>query len=227
MIVMVKTSPDAAPSKQQSQILVPVDTPGVEVIGPMHVFGHDHAPRGHMHMRFNDVRVPKENILLGEGRGFEIAQGRLGPGRIHHCMRTIGKAEEALEKMVKRLTSRTAFGKRIVEHSVWEQRIGEARTNIEMTRLLCLKAADMMDKVGNKTAQAEIAMIKVAAPNMALKIIDEAIQAFGGAGVSDEAGLAKDYAHIRTLRLADGPDEVHNRAIARLEVRKYANSSSH
>src|SRR5437868_239132 len=146
------------------------------------------------------------------------------PGRIHHCMRTIGKAEEALEKMVKRLMSRHAFGKRIVEHSVWEQRIGEARTNIEMNRLLCLKAADMMDKVGNKTAQLEIAMIKVAAPNMALKIIDQAIQAFGGAGVTEDAGLAKDYASMRTMRLADGPDEVHNRAIARLELRKYANS---
>ena len=171
------------------------------------------------------MRVPKENILLGEGRGFEIAQGRLGPGRIHHCMRTIGNAEEALEKMVKRLASRIAFGKQIVEHSVWEQRIGEARTDIEMNRLLCLKAADMMDKVGNKTAQLEIAMIKVAAPNMALKIIDNAIQAYGGGGVSDEAGLARDYAGISaTLRLADGPDEVHNRAIARLELRKYANT---
>jgi acyl-CoA dehydrogenase len=169
-------------------------------------------------------RVPKENILLGEGRGFEIAQGRLGPGRIHHCMRTIGKAEEALEKMVKRLSSRTAFGKKIIEYSIWEQRIAEARTDIEMNRLLCLKAADMMDKVGNKTAQLEIAMIKVAAPNMALKIIDHAIQAFGAAGVSDDAGLARDYASMRTMRLADGPDEVHNRAIARLELRKYANA---
>jgi alkylation response protein AidB-like acyl-CoA dehydrogenase len=224
MIVMVKTNPDAAPSKQQSQILVPKDTPGVEIIGPMHVFGHDHAPRGHMHLRFNNVRVPRENILLGEGRGFEISQVRLGPGRIHHCMRTIGKAEEALEKMVKRLSSRTAFGRKIIEYSIWEQRIAEARTDIEMNRLLCLKAADMMDKVGNKTAQLEIAMIKVAAPNMALKIIDHAIQAFGAAGVSDDAGLAKDYAGMRTMRLADGPDEVHNRAIARLELRKYANS---
>ena len=178
-------------------------------------------------MLLENVRVPAENILLGEGRGFEIAQGRLGPGRIHHCMRTIGKAEESLEKMVRRLMTRTAFGKKIIEHSVWEQRIGEARTNIEMCRLLCLKAADMMDKVGNKTAQGEIAMIKVAAPNMALKIIDDAIQAFGGAGVSDDAGLAKDYANIRTLRLADGPDEVHNRAIARLEMKKYANEPRH
>jgi acyl-CoA dehydrogenase len=204
---------------------VPLDTPGIKVEKMLPVFGFDDAPHGHAQVLLENVRVPKENILLGEGRGFEIAQGRLGPGRIHHCMRTIGQAEEALEKMVKRLASRTAFGKKIIEHSVWEQRIGEARTDIEMNRLLCLKAADMMDKVGNKTAQAEIAMIKVAAPNMALKIIDQAIQAFGGGGVSDDAGLAKAYAHIRTLRLADGPDEVHNRAIARLEVRKYANTS--
>src|SRR6266403_649061 len=225
MICMVKTSPDASPQFQQSQILVPIDTPGVKILGPMHVFGHDHAPRGHMHLKFENVRVPRENILLGEGRGFEISQVRLGPGRIHHCMRTIGKAEEALEKMVKRLSSRTAFGKKIIEYSIWEQRIAEARTDIEMNRLLCLKAADMMDKVGNKTAQLEIAMIKVAAPNMALKIIDNAIQAFGAAGVSDDAGLARDYASMRTMRLADGPDEVHNRAIARLELRKYANTS--
>jgi acyl-CoA dehydrogenase len=223
-ILMGKTDFKAAKHQQQSQILVPLDAPGIKVEKMLPVFGFDDAPHGHAQVLLENVRVPAGNLLLGEGRGFEIAQGRLGPGRIHHCMRTIGKAEEALEKMVKRLTSRTAFGKKIVEHSVWEQRIGEARTNIEMTRLLCLKAADMMDKVGNKSAQLEIAMIKVAAPNMALKIIDEAIQAFGGAGVSDEAGLAKDYAGIRTLRLADGPDEVHNRAIARLEIRKYANS---
>ena len=190
------------------------------------VFGYDDAPHGHAQVLLENVRVPDENILLGEGRGFEIAQGRLGPGRIHHCMRTIGKAEEALEKMVKRLSSRTAFGKKIIEYSIWEQRIAEARTDIEMNRLLCLKAADMMDKVGNKTAQLEIAMIKVAAPNMALKIIDNAIQAYGGAGVSDDAGLARDYASMRTMRLADGPDEVHNRAIARLELRKYANTAT-
>ncbi len=223
-ILMGKTDPTAAKHQQQSQILVPLDTPGIKIEKLLPVFGYDDAPHGHGMVLLENVRVPAGNLLLGEGRGFEIAQGRLGPGRIHHCMRTIGKAEEALEKMVKRLMSRTAFGKRIIEHSVWEQRIGEARTNIEMTRLLTLKAADMMDKVGNKTAQLEIAMIKVAAPNVALKIIDQAIQAFGGAGVSDEAGLAKDYANIRTLRLADGPDEVHNRAIARLELRKYANS---
>jgi acyl-CoA dehydrogenase len=225
MIVMGKTDPSAAKHQQQSQILVPRDAKGVTIEKMLPVFGFDDAPHGHARVKLDNVRVPASNILLGEGRGFEIAQGRLGPGRIHHCMRTIGKAEEALEKMVKRLASRTAFGKKIIEHSVWEQRIGEARADIEMNRLLCLKAADMMDKVGNKTAQAEIAMIKVTAPNMALKIIDNAIQAYGGGGVSDEAGLAKDYAHIRTLRLADGPDEVHNRAIARLELRKYANTS--
>jgi len=226
-ILMGKTDPKAAKHQAQSQILVPLDTPGIKVEKMLPVFGFDDAPHGHAQVLLENVRVPKENILLGEGRGFEIAQGRLGPGRIHHCMRTIGKAEEALEKMVKRLASRTAFGKKIIEHSVWEQRIGEARADIEMNRLLCLKAADMMDKVGNKTAQAEIAMIKVTAPNMALKIIDNAIQAYGGGGVSDEAGLARDYAHIRTLRLADGPDEVHNRAIARLELRKYANATNH
>jgi alkylation response protein AidB-like acyl-CoA dehydrogenase len=222
-ILMGKTDPSAARHQQQSQILVPLDTPGITVEKMLPVFGFDDAPHGHAQVLLENVRVPVSNILLGEGRGFEIAQGRLGPGRIHHCMRTIGAAESALEKMVRRLSSRTAFGKKIIEQSVWEQRIGEARTNIEMTRLLCLKAADMMDKVGNKTAQLEIAMIKVAAPNIALKIIDDAIQAYGGAGVSDEAGLAKSYAGIRTLRLADGPDEVHNRAIARLELRKYSN----
>ena len=193
-ILMGKTDPNAARHQQQSQILVPLDTPGIKVEKMLPVFGFDDAPHGHAQVLLENVRVPAENILLGEGRGFEIAQGRLGPGRIHHCMRTIGKAEEALEKMVKRLSSRTAFGKKIIEHSIWEQRIAEARTDIEMNRLLCLKAADMMDKVGNKTAQLEIAMIKVAAPNMALKIIDNAIQAYGGAGVSDDAGLAEDYA---------------------------------
>jgi alkylation response protein AidB-like acyl-CoA dehydrogenase len=188
------------------------------------VFGFDDAPHGHGQILLENVRVPASNILLGEGRGFEIAQGRLGPGRIHHCMRTIGAAEAALEKMVKRLLSRTAFGQRIIEFSVWEERIATARTELEMTRLLCLKAADMMDKVGNKVAQLEIAMIKVAAPKMALKIIDDAIQAFGGAGVSDDAGLAKAYSNVRALRIADGPDEVHNRTIARHELRRYANA---
>ncbi len=224
-IVMGKTDPNAARHQQQSQILVPLDIPGITIEKMLPVFGFDDAPHGHGMVKLENVRVPASNLLLGEGRGFEIAQGRLGPGRIHHCMRTIGKAEEALEKMVKRLQSRVAFGKRIIEFSVWEQRIAEARIDIEMNRLLCLKAADMMDKVGNKTAQLEIAMIKVAAPRMAQRIIDEAIQAFGGAGVSDDAGLAKDYANIRTLRLADGPDEVHNRAIARLEMKKYANAA--
>ncbi len=225
-ILMGKTDFNAARHQQQSQILVPMDTKGITIEKMLPVFGYDDAPHGHAQVLFENVRVPASNLLLGEGRGFEIAQGRLGPGRIHHCMRTIGKAEEALEKMVKRLSSRTAFGKKIIEQSVWEQRIAEARIDIEMNRLLCLKAADMMDKVDNKTAQLEIAMIKVAAPNMALKIIDNAIQAFGGAGVSDDAGLANSYAHVRTLRLADGPDEVHNRAIARLELRKYANQAA-
>ncbi|MDB5501852.1 MAG: acyl-CoA dehydrogenase-like [Tardiphaga sp.] len=224
MIVMGKTDPSAPKHQQQSQILVPSDAKGVIIEKLLPVFGFDDAPHGHARVKLDNVRVPVSNILLGEGRGFEIAQGRLGPGRIHHCMRTIGKAEEALEKMVRRLSSRTAFGKKIIEYSIWEQRIAEARTDIEMNRLLCLKAADMMDKVGNKTAQLEIAMIKVSGPNMALKIIDNAIQAYGAAGVSDDAGLARDYASMRTMRLADGPDEVHNRAIARLELRKYANA---
>jgi len=172
-----------------------------------------------------DVRVPVSNMLLGEGRGFEIAQGRLGPGRIHHCMRTIGVAEEAIAKMAKRLQSRVAFGKTVAEHSIWEQRIAQARIDIEMTRLLCLKAADMMDKVGNKAAALEIAMIKVQAPNMALRIIDDAIQAHGGGGVSDDFGLASAWAHQRTLRLADGPDEVHARAIARIEFARHSENA--
>ena len=202
-------------------ILLPLDTPGVTIERHLPVFGYDDAPHGHMEISLKDVQLPGSAMLLGEGRGFEIAQGRLGPGRIHHCMRTIGAAEEALEAMVKRLMSRTAFGKTIAEQGVWEERIANARIDIEMTRLLCLKAADMMDRAGNKAAQGEIAMIKVAAPIMALKIIDDAIQAFGAAGVSDDAGLARNYAQIRTLRLADGPDEVHRRAIARLEMKKY------
>jgi alkylation response protein AidB-like acyl-CoA dehydrogenase len=227
-IVMGKSDPNAEKHRQQSQILVPLDAPGVNIKRFLPVFGYDDAPHGHMEIALENVRVPAENLILGEGRGFEIAQGRLGPGRIHHCMRTIGAAEAALEAMCRRLLSRTAFGKRIAEHSVWEQRIGEARTEIEMTRLLCLKAAWMMDTVGNKVAQNEIAMIKVAAPRMALKVIDDAIQAHGGGGVSDDFGLAKSYAGIRTLRLADGPDEVHCRAIARAEFRRYRdNAYSH
>jgi alkylation response protein AidB-like acyl-CoA dehydrogenase len=220
-ILMGKTDPSADTHQQQSMILVPLDAEGITVKRHLPVFGYDDAPHGHMEIELDDVRVPPSNILLGEGRGFEIAQGRLGPGRIHHCMRMIGAAEEALDLMVKRLTSRVAFGKAIAEQGVWEERIADARINIEMTRLLCLKAADMMDRAGNKAAQGEIAMIKVAAPLMALKVIDDAIQAFGGAGVSDDVGLARSYAGIRTLRLADGPDEVHRRAIARLELKKH------
>jgi acyl-CoA dehydrogenase len=223
-IVMGKTDPSRARHEQQSQILVPLDTPGIKVLRMLPVFGYDDAPHGHAEVLLENVRVPAGNLLLGEGRGFEIAQGRLGPGRIHHCMRTVGATEVALEKMTKRLLSRTAFGKKIAEHSVWEQRIAEARIDIEMTRLLCLKAADIMDKSGNKAAQLEIAMIKVAAPRVALRVIDDAIQAHGGMGVTSDAGLASSYAHIRTLRLADGPDEVHCRAISRLEMRKYTNA---
>jgi len=223
MIVMGKTDPDTDKYRQQSQVFVPMDTPGVKIVRMLPVFGFDDAPHGHGEVVFENVKVPLENMILGEGRGFEIAQGRLGPGRIHHCMRTIGVAERALELMVKRLLSREAFGKKLSEHSVWEQRVAAARTNIEMCRLLCLKAADMMDKVGNKVARTEIAMIKVAAPSMALQVIDDAIQAWGGAGVTTDSGLARMYASQRTLRLADGPDEVHNRTIARLEYGKYMN----
>ncbi|HPE46913.1 MAG TPA: acyl-CoA dehydrogenase family protein [Hyphomonas sp.] len=223
-IVMGKTDPSAERHRQQSQILVPMDAPGLKIVRMLPVFGYDDSPHGHAEMLLENVRVPKENLVLGEGRGFEIAQGRLGPGRIHHCMRTIGAAEVALEKMTRRLLTREAFGKPIYQQSVWEQRIGEARLEIEMCRLLTLKAAYMMDTVGNKAAANEIAMIKVAAPRMALKIIDDAIQAHGGGGVTADFGLAQRYAGIRTLRLADGPDEVHLRAIARNEVKKYRDS---
>ena len=221
-IFMGKTDPENPDKhKQQSMILVDKDTPGIKIKRHLPVFGVDDAPHGHAEIEFNNVKVPPENMLLGEGRGFEIAQGRLGPGRIHHCMRTIGLAEVALEAMCKRLMSRKAFGKEVVRHSVWQERIADARINIEMTRLLTLKAASMMDKVGNKVAKNEIAMIKVAAPNMALKIIDDAIQAFGGAGVTSDPQLARAYAGMRTLRLADGPDEVHRLSIARNELKKY------
>ncbi|VXC99886.1 acyl-CoA dehydrogenase family protein [Sphingomonas sp. AX6] len=225
-IVMGKTSPDAKRHAQQSQILVPLDTPGVKIERMLSVYGYDHAPHGHGEVVLTDVRVPVDNLLLGEGRGFEIAQGRLGPGRIHHCMRTIGVAEMGIEYMAKRLLSRVAFGKRIAEQSVWEERIARARIDIEMTRLLCLKAADMMDRAGNKSAQQEIAMIKVQAPNMALSILDDAIQAHGGGGVSGDFPLASAWASMRTLRFADGPDEVHNRAIARNEFGKYGDHKS-
>ena len=221
-IVMGKTDFGAQRHQQQSMVLMPLDADGVNIIRHLPVFGYDDAPHGHMEIELKDVRIPATNMLLGEGRGFEIAQGRLGPGRIHHCMRTIGAAEEALEKMCRRLQSREAFGKPIYKHSVWEERVARARIDIDMTRLLCLKAADMMDKVGNKAAKQEIAMIKVQAPNMALRIIDDAIQAHGGGGVSNDYGLAKAYAGQRTLRLADGPDEVHARSIARMEFAKHA-----
>jgi len=221
-ILMGKTDTGEAKHRQQSMILVPMDAEGITVERHLTVYGYDDAPHGHMEIALKDVRVPVDNLLLGEGRGFEIAQGRLGPGRIHHCMRTIGAAEEALGAMARRLQSRVAFGKRLSEHSIWEQRVAEARIEIDSSRLLCLKAADMMDKAGNKAAAAEIAMIKVRAPRMALQVIDDAIQAHGGAGVSQDFSLAASWAGIRTLRLADGPDEVHNRSIARIEFAKHA-----
>ncbi|NBO76689.1 MAG: acyl-CoA dehydrogenase [Betaproteobacteria bacterium] len=222
LIFMGKTDPEAPRHSQQSMILVPMDTPGVKVLRPLSVFGYDDAPHGHMEVDFNQVRVPASNMLLGEGRGFEIAQGRLGPGRIHHCMRLIGLAERSLELMCQRALARVAFGKTVAAQTVTQERIAEARCQIEQARLLTLKAAWMMDVAGNKTAKSEIAMIKVVAPSMALRVIDWAMQAFGGAGVSQDTPLAHFYAHARTLRFADGPDEVHRNAIAKLELGKYA-----
>jgi acyl-CoA dehydrogenase len=219
-IFMGKTDPSAAPYKQQSMILVPIDAPGVKIERMLKVFGYDHAPHGHGEVTFENVRVPVSNILLGEGRGFEIAQGRLGPGRIHHCMRCIGVAERALETMCKRVQARTAFGKPLAEQGTIRAAIAESRMEIEPARLLTLKAAYMMDTVGNKAARAEIAMIKVAAPNVALRVLDRAIQAHGGAGVSPDTFLAAAWAGVRTLRIADGPDEVHLESIAKWELGK-------
>ncbi len=222
LIFMGKTNPSAERHKQQSMILVPIDAPGVTLVRPLNVFGYDHAPHGHWEITFDDVRVPTDHLLLGEGRGFEIAQGRLGPGRIHHCMRTIGVAERSLEAMCARAKARVAFGKTLAEQGVVMAAIADSRMEIEQARLLTLKAAHLMDTVGNKVARAEIAMIKVVAPNMALRVIDRAIQLHGGGGVSDDFGLAQAWAHTRALRLADGPDEVHQRAIGRLELKKDA-----
>ena len=221
LIFMGKTNPEAGRHSQQSMILVPMKTPGVKVLRTLTVFGYDHAPHGHAEVNFENVRVPAENLLLGEGRGFEIAQGRLGPGRIHHCMRTIGVAERALELMCKRAQSRVAFGKKLSEQGVTLERIAEARIMIDQTRWLVLNAAYMMDTVGNRAAKAEIAMIKVAAPTMTLKVLDWAIQMHGGGGVSDDFPLAALWAGARTLRLADGPDEVHREQIGKLELSRY------
>jgi len=218
-IVMGKTNPDhASRHSQQSMILVPAGTPGISILRHLPVFGYDDAPHGHMEIEFKDVRVPASNILLGEGRGFEIAQGRLGPGRIHHCMRSIGAAERALEMMCKRASQRVAFGRTVAEQGVTRERIANARIMIDSTRFMVLNAAWKMDTVGNKIARKEIAMIKVQAPNMACQVIDWAMQVHGGGGVSDDFGLANMYAHQRTLRFADGPDEVHRNAIAKQEL---------
>lgn len=221
MITMVKTSPDAHPSKQQSQILVPKDTPGVNILGPMHVFGNDDAPHGHMHIKFENVRVPKENILLGEGRGFEISQVRLGPGRIHHCMRSVGQAERALELMVKRASTRIAFGKPIIKLGKNLEIVSRARIDIDACRLMVLRAAKAMDVLGNKEARVYVSAVKAMVPEKVCNIIDQAIQMHGAAGVSNWTPLASMYTGQRTLRLADGPDEVHHMVVGRAEVQKY------
>ena len=220
-IFMGKTDPTAAKHKQQSMILVPLDLPGIKIDRLLNVFGYDHAPHGHAEMTFDNVRVPASNIFLGEGRGFEIAQGRLGPGRIHHCMRSIGIAERALEAMCNRVNERVAFGKKLAEHGTIRADIAKSRMEIEQARLMVMKAAYMMDTVGNKVARHEIAMIKVIVPNMALRVIDRALQAHGGGGVCQDFFLAGAWASQRTLRLADGPDEVHTETIARLELKKH------
>jgi acyl-CoA dehydrogenase len=222
LIFMGKTDPqNASRHRQQSMILVPMDTPGVRVVRQVTVFGYDDAPHGHSEIEFRNVRVPASNLLLGEGRGFEIAQGRLGPGRIHHCMRLIGAAERALDAMCRRSLGRTAFGRKLAEQGVWRERIAEARMKIDQARFLVLHAAWKMDVAGNKAAQKEIAMIKVVAPNVACEVLDQAIQLFGGAGVSDDFGLGWAYATTRTLRIADGPDEVHRNHIAKLELERH------
>ena len=226
MITMVKTSPDAEPFRQQSQILVPVDTPGVEIVGPMHVFGHDDAPHGHMHIKFTNVRVPEENILWGEGRGFEISQVRLGPGRIHHCMRSIGAAEKALDLMIERGLSRVAFGKKVIDLGKNMETISRAKIEIEAMRLLVLKAAKAMDVLGNKEARIWVSMIKAKVPEQVCDIIDQAMQVHGATGISQWSPLSGMYTAQRTLRYADGPDEVHHHVIARNEVQTYKDSNS-
>ncbi|HAR82933.1 MULTISPECIES: acyl-CoA dehydrogenase family protein [Sulfitobacter] len=225
MITMVKTSPDAEPFRQQSQILVPIDTPGVEIVGPMHVFGHDDAPHGHMHIKFTNVRVPEENILWGEGKGFEISQVRLGPGRIHHCMRSIGAAEKALDLMIERGLSREAFGKKIIDLGKNMETISRAKIEIEAMRLMVLKAAKAMDVLGNKEARIWVSMIKAMVPEKVCNIIDQAMQVHGATGISQWSPLSGMYTSQRTLRYADGPDEVHHHVIARAEVKDYQESN--